>query len=127
MKSTVPLSNYVWNVALCSEIQSLTQLHYTCTIHSGGKRKRCGQCAGCKSDDCSTCPNCRDMKKFGGSGRKKQACVKRKCLDQVSQTQDESKSSKLRSPCSLTVVKHTFRYVYYEPLNSKSIRKVSRK
>ena len=47
------------------------------------------------------------MKKFGGSGRKKQACVNRKCLGQVSQTQDENKSSKLSSPCSLTVVKHT--------------------
>ena len=104
------------SITFCDIITD-TAIH--CTIHPGGKRKRCGQCAGCKSDDCRACPKCRDMKKFGGSGRKKQACVNRKCLEQVSQTQDENKSSKPSSPCSLTVVKHTFSYVHYEPLSSK--------
>lgn len=40
--------------------------------------KRCS-CEGCSLSDCGVCSNCCDMKKFGGPGRKKQRCVKRKC------------------------------------------------
>ena len=46
------------SITFCDTVTD-TAIHYT--IHSGGKRKRCGQCAGCKSDDCSACPNCSDI------------------------------------------------------------------
>jgi hypothetical protein len=42
---------------------------------------RCGQCAGCMSDDCMTCGHCQDMKKYGGPGLRKQSCKNRKCLN----------------------------------------------
>ena len=29
--------------------------------------------------ECESCSNCQDMRKFGGPGKKKQCCVKRKC------------------------------------------------
>ena len=45
----------------------------------GPKKKRCGTCSGCKSSDCGTCQFCRDKPKFGGPGRKKKCCEKRKC------------------------------------------------
>ena len=49
-------------------------------LHTGGSRRgRCGHCQGCTQQNCGYCTNCKDMKKFGGLGRKKKACVKRKC------------------------------------------------
>ena len=45
------------------------------------KRQHCGMCDGCKMQDCGKCPHCRDMIKFGGPGRKKQACVFRRCTN----------------------------------------------
>merc|ERR1712142_1126496 len=40
---------------------------------------RCGECSGCVTENCGVCVNCKDMKKFGGKGTKKQACIHRKC------------------------------------------------
>ena len=65
-----------------SKIQQVSQQTFTYTIfHAGCKRKRCGSCKGCNSDDCGTCLYCQDKPKFGGPGKKKQCCEKRKCLE----------------------------------------------
>uniref|UniRef100_A0A8C2IQ98 DNA (cytosine-5-)-methyltransferase 1 n=1 Tax=Cyprinus carpio TaxID=7962 RepID=A0A8C2IQ98_CYPCA len=45
----------------------------------GVKRHRCGVCEVCQAPDCGKCSACKDMIKFGGSGRSKQACQKRRC------------------------------------------------
>uniref|UniRef100_A0A6Q2Z553 DNA (cytosine-5)-methyltransferase n=1 Tax=Esox lucius TaxID=8010 RepID=A0A6Q2Z553_ESOLU len=45
----------------------------------GIKRQRCGVCEVCQAPDCGNCTACKDMIKFGGSGRSKQACQKRRC------------------------------------------------
>ena len=50
----------------------------------GVKRKRCGSCNGCMATDCGGCGNCRDKKKFGGAGKKKQSCLKRRCVNMFS-------------------------------------------
>lgn len=42
---------------------------------------RCGVCVACTAHDCGVCKNCRDKFKFGGRGIKKQACVRRVCLN----------------------------------------------
>ncbi|XP_064399682.1 uncharacterized protein LOC135346105 isoform X2 [Halichondria panicea] len=49
--------------------------------HKAGekKRKRCNEWSECKKEDCGSCHTCKDMLKFGGSGRKKQCCQYRKC------------------------------------------------
>lgn len=47
-------------------------------------RKRitsCGECVSCISGDCMKCDHCRDMKKYGGLGLRKQSCKNRKCID----------------------------------------------
>lgn len=44
------------------------------------RRVRCRECEPCTRADCGDCYFCRDMKKFGGPGRKKQTCVSRQCL-----------------------------------------------
>ncbi len=31
------------------------------------------------TNDCGSCVYCKDMKKFGGPGKKKRKCAKRKC------------------------------------------------
>uniref|UniRef100_A0A7N6AUH6 DNA (cytosine-5)-methyltransferase n=1 Tax=Anabas testudineus TaxID=64144 RepID=A0A7N6AUH6_ANATE len=46
---------------------------------SGVKRQRCGVCEVCQSPDCGKCVACKDMIKFGGSGKSKQACKQRRC------------------------------------------------
>ncbi|XP_078007936.1 DNA (cytosine-5)-methyltransferase 1-like [Phascolarctos cinereus] len=43
------------------------------------KRRRCGVCEVCQQAECGTCEACEDMVKFGGSGRSKQACLRRRC------------------------------------------------
>nr|CAH7742222.1 unnamed protein product [Callosobruchus chinensis] len=47
--------------------------------NKGPKRRRCGICEACQSPDCGECRNCKDMLKFGGSGRSKQACKNKRC------------------------------------------------
>ena len=65
-----------------SQSQSILFIHSTCScmynLHLGVKRPRCS-CEGCSLSDCGVCSNCSDMKKFGGTGRKKQRYMKRKC------------------------------------------------
>merc|ERR1712037_180849 len=45
------------------------------------KIKRCGKCKECKSTNCQKCEPCRDMLKYGGPGKLKQACVYRRCAN----------------------------------------------
>merc|ERR1712048_618240 len=45
------------------------------------KSKRCFNCESCNQPDCRKCLFCKDMKKYGGKGVKKQSCMNRpKCL-----------------------------------------------
>ncbi|XP_076291228.1 DNA methyltransferase 1a [Lasioglossum baleicum] len=59
-------------------------------ITMGPKRQRCGICENCQQSDCGLCSACSDMTKFGGSGRSKQACVKRRCPNMAIQEADDS-------------------------------------
>ena len=45
------------------------------------RRSRCRVCAGCQAPNCGDCFACRDKPEFGGSGRLKQACTRRRCTD----------------------------------------------
>lgn len=56
---------------------------------SAPKRRRCGVCEVCQLPDCGTCNHCKDMIKFGGSGRSKQACVQRRCPNMAIQVAEE--------------------------------------
>ena len=49
------------------------------SVSIGKKRKRCFQCENCLREDCRSCTNCLDMKKYGGEGVKKQCCMLRRC------------------------------------------------
>ena len=44
------------------------------------RRVRCKACEACLGGDCQQCVYCRDMIKYGGPGRMKQTCEKRRCL-----------------------------------------------
>ncbi|XP_054016177.1 DNA (cytosine-5)-methyltransferase 1-like isoform X1 [Hylaeus anthracinus] len=59
-------------------------------ILQGPRRQRCGVCENCQHPDCGSCNACKDMIKFGGSGRSKQACIKRKCPNMTIQEADDS-------------------------------------
>ena len=48
-------------------------------VKSSAKRKRrCGVCDICQQPDCGECRACKDMVKFGGTGRAKQCCINRR-------------------------------------------------
>ena len=53
------------------------------------RRTRCGICEACQQTDCGKCNPCRDMVKFGGSGRTKKSCVLRKCPNLIVQVADD--------------------------------------
>nr|CAD7420139.1 unnamed protein product [Timema poppensis] len=46
----------------------------------GPRKRRCGVCEVCQQPDCGSCAACKDMLKFGGTGRSKQACVVRRSV-----------------------------------------------
>nr|XP_054770266.1 DNA (cytosine-5)-methyltransferase PliMCI-like [Lytechinus pictus] len=54
------------------------------------RKKRCGVCEVCQAPDCGKCAACKDMIKFGGSGRAKQACKERRCPNMAVQEADEN-------------------------------------
>jgi len=73
----------------CKKISEATKGMYMCSSISsvlifkttGGRRQlTCGQCTGCLAPDCGQCINCRDKKKFGGLGKRKQRCKEKQCL-----------------------------------------------
>ncbi|XP_065647414.1 DNA (cytosine-5)-methyltransferase PliMCI isoform X3 [Hydra vulgaris] len=53
------------------------------------RRKRCGVCEICQQPDCGVCRSCKDMVKFGGSGRSKQCCINRRCPNLAVQEAEE--------------------------------------
>ena len=44
------------------------------------RRRRCGTCAGCTSEECGACTFCRDMPKRGGLGVMRKGCMRRMCM-----------------------------------------------
>ena len=70
-----------------------------CLLHKnvlGKKRNRCGNCMGCRAAECKVCPMCLDKPKYGGPGKKKKCCVKRKCLGLQSNSAPPLKSSNVQ-------------------------------
>ena len=43
----------------------------------------------CQSPDCGKCTACRDMIKFGGTGRQKQGCHERRCANMAVKEADD--------------------------------------
>ena len=64
-------------VRICLVFDTSRYLNYTQPVlaekHSRGC---CGQRMGCKQPNCGECPECQDLKYFGGPGAKKKACRK---------------------------------------------------
>ena len=68
------------NRKLAGAWEEASTLHGFDFTNIGAGTKRCGECSGCVAMDCGSCINCKDMKKFGGPGRKKKCCTQRKCV-----------------------------------------------
>ena len=47
------------------------------------KKRRCGQCEGCKKEDCAVCKFCLDKPKFGGPSTLRQRCILKRVEDCV--------------------------------------------
>ena len=59
------------------------------------RRTRCGVCDACQKNDCGQCKHCKDMVKFGGSGRSKQCCIYRRCPNMVVAEADDDDNEEL--------------------------------
>ena len=70
MATTTPLVLEVFETIFADQIDDSKK--------GGSRKKRCNSCEGCMLSDCGMCRNCKDMSKFGGSGKSKQACIMRK-------------------------------------------------
>jgi hypothetical protein len=44
------------------------------------RRRRCGACSACCAPNCGQCNACKHMPAFGGSGKAKQSCLRRRCI-----------------------------------------------
>ncbi|KAL1508490.1 hypothetical protein AB1Y20_004591 [Prymnesium parvum] len=60
----------------------------------GTKRRRCGVCAGCTSQDCGRCRFCLDMPKFGGPNVRRQSCEQRACLNMLHEDREDRERKK---------------------------------
>ena len=47
------------------------------------KKRRCGQCEGCKKEDCGECKYCLDKPKFGGPGTIRKKCRHKECSQMI--------------------------------------------
>ena len=81
------LNTLLWwclNLLSCSVIACMNDNYFWLIVYTAqllpARKGRCGHCIACTEPDCGVCSSCKDMKKFGGPGRKKKACIKRKCL-----------------------------------------------
>ena len=76
-------------------------------LSTGRSRKlRCGECEGCKSQNCGICIYCKDSKRFGGPGKLKQACKERIC-ENKSLSNNKSYSKNASPPGKKSSVKNT--------------------
>ncbi|KAG0729876.1 DNA (cytosine-5)-methyltransferase 1 [Chionoecetes opilio] len=62
---------------------------------AAARRTRCDVCDVCQKPDCGACRNCKDMVKFGGSGRSKQCCLERRCPNLVVAQAEDDDSEEL--------------------------------
>ena len=69
--------------------QELNTGKHNATVGSNLKRKRCGSCQGCLAKDCMVCKFCHDKKKYGGLGKLKQCCEKKKCTTHVQEAKSK--------------------------------------
>ncbi|XP_063689168.1 DNA (cytosine-5)-methyltransferase 1-like [Bolinopsis microptera] len=60
-------------------VQSSFEAIFVDQMQATSRQTRCNECEVCKMPDCGECNMCKDKIKFGGSGKKRQACMERKC------------------------------------------------
>ena len=61
----------------CNKLKEKLRLKRILAKKKLRKSKRCFECDSCKKPDCRKCLMCKDMKKYGGKGLKKQSCMTR--------------------------------------------------
>ncbi|XP_028404801.1 DNA (cytosine-5)-methyltransferase 1-like isoform X2 [Dendronephthya gigantea] len=71
--TTTPLVRHVFDIFFRKEIEEKSDSPVK-------RRGRCNVCRTCQKPDCGKCKECRNMKKFGGTGLEvQQGCINRRC------------------------------------------------
>ena len=91
-KSQLTVSEVKGN-SLTKMVNTLNILHILSTA-SGRKRKRCGICHNCTRPECGECKYCKDKPKYGGPGRLKQCCDRKKCQGLITHDGNSSQNQK---------------------------------
>ncbi|KFM81899.1 DNA (cytosine-5)-methyltransferase PliMCI, partial [Stegodyphus mimosarum] len=82
LATTTPLVRMIFENFFTEQLEA--------SLNNTPRRKRCGVCEACQLPDCGKCSFCRDMIKFGGTGRGKQACKQRRCPNMAVQEADDN-------------------------------------
>ena len=97
-KSPVKLKNIVERLTRVAEDKQSTITNELTKQSVTIIKKKCGVCVNCVKDNCRNCVYCKDMKKYGGSGKLKQSCSAKKCSRLlVSTTKGKSKPKQTSS------------------------------
>jgi DNA (cytosine-5)-methyltransferase 1 len=88
MATTTPLVRKVFEQFFQDQIDGMVS-------SKAPKSTRCGVCEACQQPECGKCAPCRDMVKFGGTGRWKQCCINRRCPYMAVKTADEDEETEM--------------------------------
>ena len=94
--TTTPLVNHVFMSLFNDQLDQGTI--------SAPRRTKCGICEACQAPDCGKCRHCKDMVKFGGTGRSKKSCIQRKCPNlSVQLAEDDEENALEEVPDSVDI------------------------
>ena len=77
---------------ITNEVPKIVEAKQSVTII----KKKCGICVNCMKNNCRNCVYCKDMKKYGGSGKLKQSCSAKKCSLLVSTSKVKSMPKQIK-------------------------------
>ena len=86
---------------------------------------RCGECENCLRDDCGKCAMCKDKPKFGGPGKLKQTCERKKC--NYMRLAPPASSAKNKKVLSDKEIKDQFNQVKSEKRSDEAPKSLKRK
>ena len=95
-KSPVKLKNIVERLTRVAEDKQSTITNELTKQSVTIIKKKCGVCVNCVKNNCRNCVYCKDMKKYGGSGKLKQSCSAKKCSLLVSTSKVKSMPKQIK-------------------------------
>ena len=97
-----PLVRSVFNLVFAEQMKEEVECEKAEKEGSKKRSKRCGLCDHCMRQDCGEFKNCKNMTKFRGNGKSKQACEGRKCEEIKNGEDQEEEEDDMEQEVPLT-------------------------